>query len=129
MTVFAWSDCWRNGSAEVLDWDLGLVDRQGRAKPALAAVASQMVGGTDAIACEGLGRNARTTGGAGILPDASLGNARLASPNPAALGIPPHIVNFAPATAVPGLGQHARTTGGAGMLPRANQPSGFSVIV
>jgi len=35
-TVFAWSDRWHNGN-EVLDWDFGLIDREGRAKPALAA--------------------------------------------------------------------------------------------
>ncbi len=40
MTVYAWSDRWWNAGAEVLDWDFGLVDRQGTAKPALAAVAT-----------------------------------------------------------------------------------------
>ncbi len=38
MTVYAWSDRWWNGGAEVLDWDFGLVDRHGQAKPALAVV-------------------------------------------------------------------------------------------
>ncbi len=37
MTVYAWSDRWWNGGAEVLDWDFGLLDRGGKAKPALAA--------------------------------------------------------------------------------------------
>ncbi|MCF7731267.1 MAG: glycosyltransferase [Akkermansiaceae bacterium] len=39
-TVYAWSDCWRNGNAEVLDWDFGLTDRQGRGKPALSSVSA-----------------------------------------------------------------------------------------
>lgn len=39
MTIFAWSDRWSNGGMEVLDWDFGLNDREGRAKPALAAAA------------------------------------------------------------------------------------------
>jgi len=39
MTIFAWSDRWWNGGAEVLDWDFGLNDREGREKPALAAAA------------------------------------------------------------------------------------------
>jgi GT2 family glycosyltransferase len=38
MTVYAWSDRWWNAGAEVLDWDFGLLDRCGQAKPALAAV-------------------------------------------------------------------------------------------
>jgi len=33
-TVYAWSDSWWNGR-EVVDWDFGLVDRQGAEKPAL----------------------------------------------------------------------------------------------
>lgn len=37
-TVYAWSDRWWNAGAEVTDWDFGLVDRAGRAKPALAAI-------------------------------------------------------------------------------------------
>jgi GT2 family glycosyltransferase len=37
MTLYAWSDHWWNAGAEVEDWDFGLVDRQGREKPALAA--------------------------------------------------------------------------------------------
>ncbi len=35
MTIYAWSDRWWNAGAEVLDWDFGLMDRAGRAKPAL----------------------------------------------------------------------------------------------
>ncbi len=37
MTVYAWSDRWWNGGTEVLDWDFGLLDRDGMAKPALSA--------------------------------------------------------------------------------------------
>lgn len=40
MTVYAWTDRWWNAGMEVLDWDFGLVDRNGKEKPALAAVAS-----------------------------------------------------------------------------------------
>jgi GT2 family glycosyltransferase len=36
LTVYAWSDRWWNSGAEVLDWDFGLVDRDGIDKPALA---------------------------------------------------------------------------------------------
>jgi GT2 family glycosyltransferase len=35
VTIYAWSDRWWNGGAEVMDWDFGLVDRAGAAKPAL----------------------------------------------------------------------------------------------
>jgi GT2 family glycosyltransferase len=35
MTIYAWSDRWWNSGAEVLDWDFGMVDRRGDAKPAL----------------------------------------------------------------------------------------------
>jgi O-antigen biosynthesis protein len=35
--LFAWSDAWHTGGAEVTDWDFGLVDRERRPKPALAA--------------------------------------------------------------------------------------------
>ena len=35
VTVYAWSDRWQNAGAEVLDWDFGLLDRAGKAKPAL----------------------------------------------------------------------------------------------
>ncbi|RYD33487.1 MAG: glycosyltransferase [Verrucomicrobiaceae bacterium] len=38
MTVYAWSDRWWNAGAEVLDWDFGLTDRDGNAKPALDSV-------------------------------------------------------------------------------------------
>lgn len=43
MTVYAWSDRWWNAGAEVHDWDFGLIDREGEAKPALAAVQPRMV--------------------------------------------------------------------------------------
>jgi GT2 family glycosyltransferase len=36
--VFSWTDEWHRGGHEVTDWDFGLVDRQRRPKPALAAV-------------------------------------------------------------------------------------------
>jgi GT2 family glycosyltransferase len=36
--VFAWTDEWHRGGHEVLDWDFGVVDRERRPKPALAAV-------------------------------------------------------------------------------------------
>ncbi len=35
MTIYAWSDRWWNAGTEVLDWDFGLLDRTGKAKPAL----------------------------------------------------------------------------------------------
>jgi hypothetical protein len=35
LTLYAWSDRWWNAGAEVLDWDFGLLDRTGGAKPAL----------------------------------------------------------------------------------------------
>ncbi len=38
MTVYAWSDRWWNGGAEILDWDFGLLQRDGLPKPTLAAV-------------------------------------------------------------------------------------------
>jgi GT2 family glycosyltransferase len=38
MTIYAWSDRWKNGEIEVLDWDLGLMDRLNRPKPALEAL-------------------------------------------------------------------------------------------
>lgn len=38
LTIYAWSDRWWNAGLEVKDWDFGLVDRDGQAKPALAAV-------------------------------------------------------------------------------------------
>jgi Glycosyl transferase family 2 len=41
MTVYAWSDRWWNAGAEVLDWDFGLIDRQGVAKPALSILNPQ----------------------------------------------------------------------------------------
>jgi GT2 family glycosyltransferase len=36
--VFSWTDEWHRGGHEVTDWDFGLVDRERRPKPALAAV-------------------------------------------------------------------------------------------
>src|SRR3954454_5175130 len=36
--VFAWTDEWHRGGYEILDWDLGLTDRERAPKPALAAV-------------------------------------------------------------------------------------------
>lgn len=38
--VFAWTDAWYRGGYDIDDWDFGLVDRQRRPKPALAAVAN-----------------------------------------------------------------------------------------
>jgi GT2 family glycosyltransferase len=35
--LFAWTDEWHTGGADVTDWDFGLVDRARRPKPALAA--------------------------------------------------------------------------------------------
>jgi len=39
-TAYAWSDAWWNDDEEVLDWDFGLTDREGREKPALAVMAA-----------------------------------------------------------------------------------------
>ncbi|MBS1886493.1 MAG: glycosyltransferase [Actinobacteria bacterium] len=36
--VFAWTDEWHRGGHDVLDWDFGVVDRERRPKPALAAM-------------------------------------------------------------------------------------------
>ena len=36
--VFAWTDEWHRGGHDVEDWDFGLVDRERRPKPALAAI-------------------------------------------------------------------------------------------
>jgi GT2 family glycosyltransferase len=36
--VFSWTDEWHRGGHDVTDWDFGLVDRERRPKPALAAV-------------------------------------------------------------------------------------------
>jgi GT2 family glycosyltransferase len=41
-TVYAWSDRWWCGGAEVTDWDFGLLDRAGEPKPALAAVSAAL---------------------------------------------------------------------------------------
>jgi len=35
LTIYSWSDAWLSGKHEVLDWDFGLVDRNGNAKPSL----------------------------------------------------------------------------------------------
>jgi GT2 family glycosyltransferase len=42
LAIYAWSDRWWNSGAEVLDWDFGLIDRDGNDKPALAAVCSML---------------------------------------------------------------------------------------
>jgi GT2 family glycosyltransferase len=36
--VFSWTDEWHRGGTEITDWDFGIVDRERRPKPALAAV-------------------------------------------------------------------------------------------
>jgi GT2 family glycosyltransferase len=36
--VFSWTDEWHRGGHEVTDWDFGLVDRERRPKPSLAAI-------------------------------------------------------------------------------------------
>lgn len=38
MAIYAWSDRWFNAGSEVLDWDFGLIDRDGHDKLALASV-------------------------------------------------------------------------------------------
>jgi GT2 family glycosyltransferase len=38
--VFSWTDEWHRGGHDVTDWDFGLVDRERRPKPALAAIQS-----------------------------------------------------------------------------------------
>jgi len=43
LCVYAWSDRWWNAGAAVTDWDFGLIDRDGKDKPALAAVSSVSV--------------------------------------------------------------------------------------
>jgi GT2 family glycosyltransferase len=43
LTLYAWSDRWWNAGTEVTDWDFGLLDREGRDKPALAAVSCDAV--------------------------------------------------------------------------------------
>jgi GT2 family glycosyltransferase len=43
LTVYAWSDRWWNAGGEVTDWDFGLIDREGRDKPALAVISSQFL--------------------------------------------------------------------------------------
>ncbi|MFC7337397.1 glycosyltransferase [Haloferula chungangensis] len=44
MAIYAWSDRWFNAGSEVLDWDFGLIDRDGRDKAALAAVRDTQAG-------------------------------------------------------------------------------------
>jgi GT2 family glycosyltransferase len=38
--VFSWTDEWHRGGHDVTDWDFGLVDRERRPKPSLAAIRS-----------------------------------------------------------------------------------------
>jgi GT2 family glycosyltransferase len=38
LTVYSWSDRWWNAGMEVFDWKFGLLDRDGIAKPSLAAI-------------------------------------------------------------------------------------------
>lgn len=42
MFVFAWTDEWWRGGADIEDWDFGLVDRQRNIKPALLAVSQAL---------------------------------------------------------------------------------------
>ncbi len=42
MTIYAWSDRWWNAGMEVTDWDFGLTDRAGAAKPALSAASAAL---------------------------------------------------------------------------------------
>ena len=42
MTVYAWSDRWQNAGAEVLDWDFGLMDRNGNPKLSLSGPHPQL---------------------------------------------------------------------------------------
>lgn len=39
-TAYAWSDRWFNAREEVLDWEFGLIDRDGKAKPALSSLST-----------------------------------------------------------------------------------------
>ncbi len=43
-TIFSWSDRWQRGGKTVEDWDFGLTDREGNAKPALKAVSEKWAG-------------------------------------------------------------------------------------
>jgi O-antigen biosynthesis protein len=36
--IFSWTDEWHRGGQDIADWDFGLVDRERRPKPALAAI-------------------------------------------------------------------------------------------
>jgi len=42
--VFSWTDEWHRGGHDVVDWDFGLVDRERRPKPALAAIQNAFAG-------------------------------------------------------------------------------------
>ncbi len=37
MTLYSWSDLWQNAGIEIHDWDFGITDRSGKAKPAYDA--------------------------------------------------------------------------------------------
>ncbi len=45
LTIYAWSDRWWNADQEVLDWDFGLMDRNGDEKLALASVQENLLVG------------------------------------------------------------------------------------
>jgi len=68
MTIYAWSDRWWNGGAEVLDWDFGLHQRDGFAKPALPAVQerplARAISATDLISVIVCTRNGKARIGA-----------------------------------------------------------------
>jgi GT2 family glycosyltransferase len=51
ISIYAWSDRWWNSGAEVLDWDFGLIDRNGNDKPALAAVSFPLASPSISRAC------------------------------------------------------------------------------
>ena len=42
ITVYAWSDHWFRGGAEVYDWDFGLMDRDGMSKPGLGPLGERL---------------------------------------------------------------------------------------
>ena len=42
-TIFAWSDLWQRGGNIIEEWDFGLTDRNGKAKPALDVVREKWV--------------------------------------------------------------------------------------
>lgn len=41
-TVYTWSDSWKNGENEVLDWDFGLTNRMGKGKEALSVLSKKL---------------------------------------------------------------------------------------